>query len=148
MRPTDLRQRTDRRRHGWRTMLSALHRRRRAGPRRDEDRHRPHYLDIYQDARILLWATGIIAFCALDAFLTLQIIDRGGVEINPVMAFLLGISIPAFFYTKYLITAGAIVFIVMHINFRIRGFPVRLILPVFFYFYLGLIGYEWMLLFT
>lgn len=142
----DLRHHPDRRRPNWRTLLYALGRGQRRGPRRAAEQQRPYYLDTYEDPRLVLWSLGIIGCCALDAFLTLQILDRGGVEINPAMAFLLQISVPAFFYVKYLLTAVAIVFILMHVNFKVWGIPVRSALPALLGFYAGLIGYEWWLL--
>ncbi len=143
----DLRHHPDRRRPNWRTLLYAfLGRGRRRGPRRAAEQQAPYYLDIYKDLWLLAWSVGIIGGCALDAFLTLQILDRGGVELNPAMAFLLGISIPAFFYVKYLLTAAAVVFILMHANFKLWEIPVRSVLPVLLGCYAGLIGYEWWLL--
>lgn len=144
----DNRSTTDRRRLGWRTFLFALMQGRRRGPRRQREKHDPHYIDIYEDHHLLLWTCGIIAFCSIDALLTLEILDRGGMEINPVMAFLLGISVPAFFYVKYLGTASAVIFILFHVNFRVFGIPVRNVLPLMFCCYAGLVGYESLLLST
>ncbi|XSG85968.1 MAG: DUF5658 family protein [Methylohalobius sp. ZOD2] len=143
---TDKRRLADRRRLSWRTLVCALTRGRRRGPRRIEERQAPHYVDIYEDIRLLIWSAGIIGFCVLDAFLTLLILQRGGLELNPVMAFLLGISVPVFFYGKYALTAGAILFILLHVNFKVLGIPVRHVLPILFFFYAGLIGYEAFLL--
>ncbi len=143
---SDNRSTPDRRQFHWRTLWHALLRGRRRGPRRLAERHHPHYVDIYEDHHLLLWTCGIIGFCTIDSLLTLQILEKGGVEINPVMAFLLGISVPAFFYVKYLATAGAVIFILFHVNFRILGIPVRTVLPLLFCCYAGLIGYEWVLL--
>lgn len=142
----DLRCHPDRRRLNWRTLLYALGLGKRRGPRRAAERQVPYYLDTYEDPWLLAWSVGIIGCCTLDAFLTLQILDRSGVELNPVMAFLLQISVPAFFYVKYLLTAVAVVFILLHINFKIWRIPVRSVLPALLGGYAGLIGYEWWLL--
>ncbi len=142
----DLRHHPDRRRLTWRTLLYALGRGRRRGPRRAAEQQAPYYLDIYADPWLWLWSVGIIVGCALDACLTLQILDRGGVELNPAMAFLLKLSVPAFFYVKYLLTAAAVVFLLMHANFKLGKIPVRSLLPGLLGGYAGLIGYEWWLL--
>jgi len=144
----DQRRYPDRRRRNWKSFAYAIYKGRRGSPRRYEEQQQPHYIDIYEDPKTWLWLVGIIGFCALDAVLTLQIIDRGGVEVNPIMHFLLEMGLSAFFYTKYLATAAALIFIVMHINFTIRGIPIRRILPVIFSFYAILIAYECVLLFA
>ncbi len=143
---TDNRLKPDRRDFSLKTLWYALSKGRRRQPRRQNERGNPHYVDIYEDHRLLLWACGIVGFCSIDALLTLQILDNGGIEINPVMAFLLGISVPFFFYVKYLATAGAVIFILFHVNYQVLGIPVRKIMPVLFFGYAGLIGYEWLLL--
>lgn len=130
----------------WRTLLYALGFGRRRGPRRAAELNAPHYLDIYEDPKLLAWSVGVLGGCVLDALLTLQILSRGGVELNPVMAFLLQISIPAFFSVKYSLTAVAVVFILLHVNFKLWKIPVRSLLFGLFCFYLALIGYEgWLL---
>ncbi len=144
--PPENRINPDRRQFSLKTLWYALIRGRRRGLRRAEEVNRPHYVDIYEDHRLLLWTCGIVGFCSIDALLTLQILDRGGVEVNPVMAFLLGISVPVFFYIKYLATAAAVIFILFHVNYRVLGIPVRKILPLLFFGYAVLIGYEWTLL--
>ncbi len=136
----------DRRRFGLKTLWYALLQGRRRRPRRQNELAAPHYVDIYEDHRLLLWTCGIIGFCSIDALLTLQILDRGGIEINPVMAFLLGVSVPFFFYVKYLATVSAVIFILFHVNYKVLGIPVRKILPSLFFGYAVLVGYEWTLL--
>lgn len=143
---SERRRQPDRRRFGWRTLWIALWSGRRRRPRRQHERHRPHYVDVYEDSRLLLWTLGVVAFCALDAFLTLLILDQGGMELNPIMAFLLDIGTSAFVYVKYLVTALAVIFILFHVNHRLFGLPVRHLLPAFFFFYAALIGYETFLL--
>ncbi len=140
------RRRPDRRRFSWRTLWFALWGGRRRRPRRRDERHRPHYVDIYDDHRLLVWTVGVVTFCVLDAFLTLQILDRGGIELNPFMAFLLGLGTATFVYVKYLVTALAVIVILFHVNHRLFGLPVRHLLPAFFFFYAALIGYEAFLL--
>lgn len=143
---TDLRRRPDRRRLSWRTWLYAFSLGRRRGPRRTAEQQAPYYLDIYQDPWLLTWSVGILGSCVLDAWLTLQILDRGGIELNPIMAFLLQSSVPAFFAGKYLLTVVAVVFLLIHVNFNLWGIPVRRMLPALASGYAALIGYEWWLL--
>ncbi|MCX8048577.1 MAG: DUF5658 family protein [Methylohalobius sp.] len=143
----DRRRYPDRRRFSLRTFWYALGFGRRYGPRRAAEQRAPYYVDVYGDMSLLIWSVGILGSCALDALLTLIILDRGGVEINPVMAFLLTTSPPLFFAVKYLVTAAAVVFIVLHWRFKLGGISGHNLLSGLFLAYVVLIGYEWWLLF-
>jgi len=59
----------------------------RRGGRRATDSQQP-YVDRYQWSDLLL-VGGIIVLCAADWLLTLEVIQRGAVEVNPLMDFLL-----------------------------------------------------------
>ena len=142
----DRRRQPDRRRLSWRTFWYALVGGRRRGPRRREERERPHYVDFYQDHRLLLWTLGIIGACALDALLTLTILARGGIELNPLMRLLLDLGTYPFFYAKYLATSTAVLFILLHHRHRLLGRPAADFLPLLFGVYAALVGYEWWLL--
>ncbi|BCX89303.1 hypothetical protein MIN45_P1675 [Methylomarinovum tepidoasis] len=143
---TDRRRQPERRRLGWRTFWYALIRGRRRGPRRAEEQDRPHYVDYYEDHRLLLWSLGIVAACALDALLTLMILARGGIEINPLMRLLLELGTYPFFYVKYLGTSLAVIFVLLHHRHRLLNRPATSFLPLLFGVYALLIGYEWWLL--
>ena len=53
----------------------------------------------------------IILLSITDAYLTLDLISRGAVELNPIMAYYLDHSVLAFFGTKYLLTCASIILI-------------------------------------
>jgi hypothetical protein len=83
---------------------------RRSAVRREQDMQRPHIIDLHSSktfATILF----IILLSILDAFFTLDLVSRGAVEINPVMAYYLNRSPFAFFGIKYLLTCASIILI-------------------------------------
>jgi hypothetical protein len=88
-------------------------------------------------------ATGIMLMSSLDAFLTLQLLDRGAYEANPVMAAVMGHSTQSFTASKMLLTGFgtlALVFLAKSMFFnRVRT---GLFLTVFFSCYAVLICYE------
>ncbi len=53
----------------------------------------------------------IILLSITDAYLTLDLISRGAVELNPIMAYYLDHSALAFFGMKYLLTCASIIVI-------------------------------------
>ncbi len=53
----------------------------------------------------------IIVLTIADAYLTLDLIGRGAVELNPIMAYYLNHGVLAFFATKYLLTCASIIVI-------------------------------------
>lgn len=115
---------------------------RRGVPQRLDDRHRPHYVDVY-DVRLLLVAILITMFCVADAYFTLIILSKGGSELNPIMNSLLAISSKTFFIVKYLATAAGLCLAVLHINFNLfRRIPMRKVLNFLCCLYIALIVYE------
>jgi hypothetical protein len=78
----------DRRRFTWRTVVFGYLRSRRRGHRRHDERE-PVFSDWHHPWLFFL-AIGIMLFSSLDAFLTLRLLDRGAIEVNPVMAAMLG----------------------------------------------------------
>ena len=84
---------------------------------------------------------------SLDAFFTLQLLSRGAVEMNPIMAAVLGQSTTTFAVTKMMLTGFGIMALVylarcMVFN-RVRT---GIFLTVFFSFYCCLVVYEFLLL--
>jgi hypothetical protein len=67
----------------------------------------------------------IIVLCVADSFLTIDIVSRGGQELNPIMAYYLNQSPLLFFIVKYLITCAAIMMILSIKNNYIRGIRIR-----------------------
>lgn len=84
----------------------ALHTRSEVEMQRDSicETHSPKMLAV-----ILL----IILLSIIDAYLTLDLISRGAVELNPIMAYYLDHSALAFFGMKYLLTCASIIIILI-----------------------------------
>ena len=137
----NLRTRLDRRENSWRTVFYGFTRSRRHATRRDGEAE-PVFTDWHHPWLFFL-ATGIMLMSSLDAFFTLQLIDLGAYEANPVMAALLERSTASFAATKMLLTGFgilALVFLARAMFFqRIRT---GLLLTAFFAVYASLICYE------
>lgn len=105
-----------------------------------------NYIDMYEKW-VGLNVLAIIFLSAFDAFFTLKILERGGIEVNPFMLSLLAYDTQIFVIGKMGITITCVLFALVHINFHIfRVFPVKLILKSISVFYFILIGYEMFLL--
>lgn len=85
----------------------------------------------------------ITCLSAADAFFTLKILDKGGVEVNPVMAALLDVNDSVFVIGKLFITVACLLITLVHINIHFLGiFPVRHILSLLLGLYGLLISYQ------
>jgi len=85
----------------------------------------------------------------VDAFLTLNLLDRGGEELNPLMRLLLNIDVGVFFYTKLGLTALGLAVLLVHAHFRwLRVVSVSHVLWMLFAGYAMLINYEIYLLYV
>ncbi len=107
----------DRRRHSWRTVTyCGLHGR----GRRKQARRRDHsyYLDRYEHRLVLIGVLILLLSC-LDALLTLTLLTKGAYEANYFMARLLEVGVRPFILTKVLLTAGGVLFLLMHAHFRL-----------------------------
>lgn len=83
----------------------------------------------------------------LDAFFTLQLLDRGAIEINPIMAGFIGQSAMSFAISKMLLTGFGILALVFLARARFMNrFRTGLILTAFFSFYAVLVCYEFVTL--
>lgn len=83
----------------------------------------------------------------LDAFFTLQLLDRGAIEINPVMNAVIGQGTLAFAVSKMLLTGIGILMLVYLARWRFLNLiRTGLILTAFFSFYACLICYEFVTL--
>ena len=103
-------------------------------------------MDIYEKW-VGFMALAIILLSAFDAFFTLNILERGGIEVNPFMLHLLAYDTQIFLIAKMGITITCVLFALVHINFQIlRIFSVKLVLKCILAFYVILIGYELFLL--
>ena len=83
----------------------------------------------------------------MDAFFTLQLIDRGAVEMNPVMAALIGRGTLAFAATKMLLTGvGILVLVFLSRSRMFNLMRTGMILTIFFTIYACLVCYEFVFL--
>lgn len=114
---------------------------RRIGERRANP-GKPGYVDYYA-GHLMLCTIGILFLSALDAFLTLNILAKGGEELNWFMAVLLESSIEKFVGFKLALTALALILLVIHHNVQLTGgMRVRHINYMILCGYSALIGYE------
>ena len=136
---------TARRNFTWRTVLYGFVRSRRRSYRRDDetdilftDWHHPW---------LFFLAVGTMILSGLDAFLTLQLIDRGMIEINPVMSAIIGQGTRAFAISKMLITGTGILALVFLSKARfLNRIRAGVFLTMFFSFYACLVCYEFVFL--
>ena len=88
-------------------------------------------------------ATGTMLLSCADAFLTLQLLDRGMVEANPAMRMALDQGVAVFTSTKLLMTALGIFILVFLAKARfLNRLRTGLFLTLFFTFYACLVCYE------
>lgn len=135
----------DRRTFSWHTVFYGFFRSRRHAYRRDDetdllflDRHHPW---------LFFLAVGTMLLSCLDAFMTLQLIERGMVEVNPVMAAMLGKGTGAFAASKMFMTGTSILALVFLAKARfLNRVRTGIFLTVVFSFYACLVCYEFVFL--
>jgi Domain of unknown function (DUF5658) len=136
---------TERRAFSWRTVLFGFMRSRRRNLRRLEDAE-IIFLDWHHPWLFFL-AVGTMIMSCIDAFLTLQLIERGMFEANPVMAAMLGHGTSTFAASKVLMTATSILIFVFLAKSRfLNRMRTGLFLTAFFSVYACLICYEFVYL--
>ena len=136
---------SDRRELSWRTLVYGYARSRRHSLRREEDAE-VLFLDWHHPWLFFL-SVGIMLFSCMDAFMTLQLLERGMYEANPVMAAILGHGTTAFAVTKMAMTGTSILILVFLAKARfLNRVRAGLILTVFFSIYACLICYEFVYL--
>ena len=141
----DKRAAADRRMFGWRTVLFGFIRSRRHNFRRSDETD-VLFIDWHHPWLFFL-AVGTMLLSCLDAFMTLQLIDRGMIEINPVMAAVLGQGTVYFAVSKMLLTGVGILALVFLAKARfLNRMRTGLFLTFFFSFYACLVCYEFVFL--
>jgi hypothetical protein len=143
----DKRDELERRDFTWRTVFFGFTRSRRREHRRlvDDD---VVFLDWHHPWLFFL-ATGTMLLSCADAFLTLQLIDRGMIEINPVMGAAMAHSTILFTSTKLAMSGIGILILVFLAKSRfLNRFRTGAFLTVFFSFYASLVCYELVSLFN
>ena len=138
---TDSRELGDRRQMSWRTVAWGFFRSRRRAFRRG-DEARAVYSD-WHHPWIFFLGVSIMLMSVTDAFLTLQLIGAGAVEVNPVMRELIEQDTTLFVSIKLAMTALGLFVLVYASRFRMFGkLRVGIIITTFFCAYLTLIAYE------
>jgi len=144
---TDKRDAVDRREFSWRTVFYGFIRSRRLEHRRSVD-DEVVFLDWHHPWLFFL-ATGTMLLSCADAFLTLQLIDLGMIEANPVMEAVMSQSTALFTSTKLAMTGfGILVLVFLAKSQFLNRFRTGLLLTVFFSFYACLVCYELVNLFN
>jgi len=135
----------DRRQFTWRTVFFGFTRSRRHDLRRDVDAE-ILFLDWHHPWLFFL-AVGTMIFSCLDAFMTLQLLERGMVEANPVMAAVMGQGTTAFAVSKMFLTGTSILILVFLAKARfLNRLRIGLLLTIFFSLYACLVCYEFVFL--
>jgi hypothetical protein len=135
----------DRREFSWRTVFFGYFRSRRRTTRRDTEAE-PLYTDWHHPWLFFL-AIGIMLLSCIDAFFTLQLLDRGMIEINPVMAMLIGKGTLPFAASKMLLTGiGILVLVFLSRSRMFNLMRTGLVLTMFFSAYACLVCYEFIYL--
>jgi len=138
---TDRRADRERRQFTWRTVLYGfLRSRRHAG--RVHTEGEPVYSDWHRPWLFFLVVSTMLLSC-LDAFMTLELLDRGAYEANPVMAAIMGHSTQAFAASKMLLTGTGLLALVFLARARfLDRFRTGILLTVVFALYACLVCYE------
>ncbi len=139
------RDRQERRKIGLKSMIYAFFYSRRRELRRDGEVV-VYYTDWY-GVPLFVLAVGIALLCVADAFFTLELITRGGSELNPFMAYLLDRGMYIFVGVKMALTIGAVMLLILHQRFAffLKVRAVHILLATFIG-YAALIAYELTLL--
>jgi hypothetical protein len=125
--PDERRRRPERRqRLWWSLVFGHLHPRRRQPARRHDAGF--HTTD-WHGARLWAVSIGILILSVSDAFLTVTLMGGGAVEVNPVMALIVGRSVAVFAGFKMALTGVSVMLLVFLARYRfLRVLPVEVIL--------------------
>lgn len=145
MRQDDCRRTGERRLFTWRTVAYGHTLSRRRDQRRAAD-DAPVFVDWHHPWLFFL-ATGTMLLSAMDAFFTLQLIARGAIELNPVMALALEYGHGPFAVSKMLLTGLPILTLVYLSRTRFFNFfRTGLVLTAAFSVYACLVCYQFVML--
>ena len=137
----DQRLRGDRRSFSWRTVVYGFTLSRRHDHRRACD-DSIVFIDWHHPWLFFL-AVGTMLLSCADAFLTLQLLERGMIEANPLMQLLMDQGTTVFTSTKLAMTAfGIFVLVFLAKASFLNRLRTGLFLTVFFTFYACLVCYE------
>jgi Domain of unknown function (DUF5658) len=137
----DRRDGEDRRQRHWYALWLGNSARRRRAPRRGDERS-PAAVD-WHHSQWLAVAMLILLLSAIDAVLTLALVDRGATEANPLMAPLVGGSGHGFALWKLGLTIFGVVTLVVYARLHLIGrLRVGSLLYLVLALYVALIAYE------
>ncbi len=135
------RARNERREFSWKTVFFGFFRSRRHAHRRDRDSE-VLFLDWHHPWLFFL-SVGTMLLSCTDAFLTLQLLQRGMIEANPFMAAMLEFGVGYFVSSKVALTGfGILVLVYLAKLHFLNRFRTGLFLTIFFSFYACLVCYE------
>jgi hypothetical protein len=134
----------DRRRSVLRALWRGNFARRRHSPRRGGERHA--VVTDWFHPQWLVVCIAILLLCGADALLTLTLIARGAVEVNPFMAPLVQSSVELFACWKIGVTAVGVVLLTVLAKLKVMGQGVGTALYLVLGVYALLVGYELLLL--
>jgi Domain of unknown function (DUF5658) len=136
------RSRPDRRQRLWWSFFygSIRPRRRYQGRRTDDGRFQP---TDWHGAHLWAVSVSILILSVVDAFLTVTLMSGGAVEVNPVMAAVMGHDIGVFAILKIAMTGACVMLMVFLARYRfMRVVRVELLLYGVLLTYLFLVGHE------
>ncbi|MDA9983163.1 DUF5658 family protein [Gammaproteobacteria bacterium] len=107
----------DRRRRHVKAFFVQFIKPRRQGRRRQTDTHGFH-VD-FHGPLVLLVALVIMSLCIVDVFATLALLQKGSVELNPIMRKLIETDVRLFFVIKYVATAVGVFLLLSYKGFRL-----------------------------
>ncbi len=121
---------------------------RRMKARREKEEEENYYVDRYE-YKYLILIVAIVTLSISDAYFTLNLLQGGGIELNPFMAILISVNSNLFLVIKIFLTAGCVLFFLSHKNFRVFG-RLRIVNMMYtvFILYVVLIVYEVYLILT
>lgn len=133
----------ERRHFGWRTVLQGFLRSRRHRARRSADGRHP--FSDWHHPWLFFLGVGVMLLSATDAFFTLRLLERGGVELNPFMRILIDRDTFLFVSIKLMLTGLGLLLLVYTSRILLfRRMRVGLLITAFFCGYACLICYEYL----
>jgi hypothetical protein len=118
LRKSDRRSLKDRRRHPTHGLSRFILRGRRSSFRRNEDQGTGGYVDCYGPG-LLFFLVLILGLNVLDAFLTMMILEDGGLEVNPVVRSAIQLYGDGFWVWKFFTVSIPLILLCLHSKFRL-----------------------------
>jgi len=120
---------------------------RRKRSRREEEANN-YYVDKFERKYLILIGL-VLILSVFDAIFSLKIFNMEGNEFNPIMSFLINRNIILALVTKFIITVLALLFLLIHKNFKLLKYiKVDLILYFVFFVHFALFLYQCYILFS